>query len=110
MKKPSVEQVHEYMIEKGLNNYEEAENFIDHYEMVGWVVGKARTPMKKWKSAVNVWVRNAKKWGREDEKSKRSYQSFSDRQRQQADEARAEIDAFERGVYPNNVRSIRSVR
>lgn len=33
-----------------------AESFIDHYETVGWKVGK--TPMKDWKSAIRTWTRN----------------------------------------------------
>ena len=38
---------------------EEAEKFYDHYCSNGWVVGKARTPMKDWKASVRNWLRNA---------------------------------------------------
>lgn len=43
-----------------------AQNFINHYETVGWIVGKNRLPMKNWKSAVAGWVSRIK----EDPKNK----------------------------------------
>jgi hypothetical protein len=51
--KPSVEEVAAYCEERqnGIN----AQKFVDHYETVGWVVGKSRTPMKDWRSAVRTW-------------------------------------------------------
>lgn len=52
---------------EGIPNPEmEAKKFWDYYTMVGWVVGKARTPMKDWQSAVRQWERNLVKWGKGD--------------------------------------------
>lgn len=53
---PTLAQVMEYAHELGLKEGE-AENFFDHYEMVGWVYGKSRHPIKKWKAAMNKWHR-----------------------------------------------------
>jgi hypothetical protein len=36
---------------------ETAELFINYYESVGWVVGKAKKPMKSWKKALNNWCK-----------------------------------------------------
>lgn len=33
----------------------EADKFVNHYKSVGWVVGKARTPMKDWRAAARGW-------------------------------------------------------
>ncbi len=46
------------------------DQFLDHYEMVGWVVGKTRTPMKSWKAAVRTWKRNADLWAAENPSQK----------------------------------------
>lgn len=35
--------------------HSEAERFFDYYTSIGWVVGKAKTPMKVWKSAMANW-------------------------------------------------------
>ena len=37
-----------------------AENFFDHYEMVGWVYGKSRHPIRKLGAAMSTWERNSK--------------------------------------------------
>lgn len=37
-----------------------AEAFYDHYEMVGWVYGKCRHPIKKLSAAMSTWERSAK--------------------------------------------------
>ena len=61
MKTPSLDEVVEYMISKGcVAPKEEAEKFIDYYDAKGWVIGKA--PMKRWRSAVNTWLRNVEKY------------------------------------------------
>lgn len=53
---PTVEEVRAYCTE---HKYRiDAERFIAHYEMVGWVYGKARTPIKSWKAAVTTWAKN----------------------------------------------------
>lgn len=53
-KKPSLEEVKEYCIERG--NSVNAEQFIDFYESNGWKVGK--NSMKDWKACVRTWERN----------------------------------------------------
>ena len=40
----------------------DAQRFLDHYETIGWVVGKTRTPMVSWRAAVRVWQRNQAEW------------------------------------------------
>ena len=39
---------------------EQAIPFWEYYEMVGWVTGKARKPIKKWKMAATGWIRRSK--------------------------------------------------
>lgn len=54
---PKVEEIVEYMIKRGLQPKVakfEGEQFLNHYESVGWVVGKVK--MVKWKGAVSGWV------------------------------------------------------
>jgi len=53
-KKPSVEDIKEYCIER--KNVVDAESFFNYYESKGWKVGKSE--MKDWKSAVITWERN----------------------------------------------------
>ena len=55
-KKPTLEEVKEYCLER--NNSIDAEAFIDFYESNGWKVGK--NPMKDWKACVRTWERNHK--------------------------------------------------
>lgn len=52
-KKPTIEEVKQYCLER--NNNIDAENFIDYYEANGWKVGK--NPMKDWKAAIRTWER-----------------------------------------------------
>ncbi len=62
MKRPTLSEVESYMTEKGAENAKaEAEAFIDYYDAKGWIIGKA--PMKRWRSAVNTWLRNSQKYG-----------------------------------------------
>ena len=51
MKRPSLEEVRAYCIERGNNIDPQA--FIDFYESNGWKVGK--NPMKDWRAAVRTW-------------------------------------------------------
>lgn len=53
-KKPTVQEVNEYCIER--NNSVNPESFIDFYESNGWKVGK--NPMKDWKACVRTWEKN----------------------------------------------------
>lgn len=48
---PSVEEVREYIAEKGYRF--DAESFVAFYESKGWKVG--REPMKSWKAACTTW-------------------------------------------------------
>ncbi len=54
--KPTIEQLKEYMREQGMNDI--AENWLNHYESNGWMVGKNR--MKDWKASVRTWKTNQK--------------------------------------------------
>lgn len=52
--KPTIEQLKEYMREQGMNDI--AENWLNHYEANGWMVGKNK--MKDWKASVRTWKLN----------------------------------------------------
>jgi hypothetical protein len=54
--KPTIEQLKEYMNEQGMNDI--AENWLNHYEANGWMVGKVK--MKDWKASVRTWKINQK--------------------------------------------------
>jgi len=54
--KPTIEQLKEYMSEQGMNDI--AENWLNHYESNGWMVGKVK--MKDWKASVRTWKTNQK--------------------------------------------------
>lgn len=58
---PTVEQLREYAKEIGFSGFN-PNAFLDHYELVGWVVGKARTPMASWRAAVRIWQRKQAEW------------------------------------------------
>ena len=59
-KKPSLEEVKNYMLEYGTQNYIfEAEAFFNFYESKGWKVGKNK--MKDWKAAVRNWSKDKRK-------------------------------------------------
>lgn len=53
---PSVNEVSEYITEKGYSIDPEA--FVAHYEANGWYRGKSK--VKCWKSCVTTWVKNSK--------------------------------------------------
>jgi hypothetical protein len=57
-KVPTPLEVDGYMVERGINDPNEAQSFCDFYESKGWVVGKAK--MKCWKAAVRNWLKNYK--------------------------------------------------
>jgi hypothetical protein len=58
---PTVADLAAYAREIGFRGFD-AQAFLDHYEMVGWVVGRARTPMVSWRAAVRTWQRNQAEW------------------------------------------------
>lgn len=64
MKAPTLEQIQHYCLSR--RNGIDAEAFLNHYEMVGWVCGRNRLPMKDWKAAVRLWERNQKQWSKQD--------------------------------------------
>lgn len=90
MKKPEVEEIEEYMKEKGFNVIDQAETFFDHFESKGWMIGKSK--MKCWKAATRNWIRNAKKWSKTHEASQRSNQTHAQRQHQQASDAYKQME------------------
>lgn len=51
---PTIDELKEYAVSKGYETFN-AEAFHDHYEAVGWMVG--RNKMKNWHASVNSWVR-----------------------------------------------------
>jgi hypothetical protein len=53
--RPSVESLSAYASELGF--IMDANQFYDHYEARGWMIGK--NPMKDWKAAVRTWKRNS---------------------------------------------------
>jgi len=57
--KPTVEEIKAYAVE--VFPQLDVGRFYDHYEMVGWVVGKNK-PMKNWQAAVRLWKRNYEEW------------------------------------------------
>lgn len=59
--KPTFEELRAYSKDIGFYKLD-PERFLDHYEMVGWVTGKNKIPMKCWKAAVRTWKRNAMEW------------------------------------------------
>ena len=52
--KPTLQEVQQYCASR--HNSIDAAKFIDHYDSVGWKIGKAA--MKDWKAAVRNWERN----------------------------------------------------
>jgi predicted phage replisome organizer len=55
--KPSLQDVQDYINEK--NYHFSAEDFVNHYEAVGWKVGKS--PMKDWRACCRTWESNYNK-------------------------------------------------
>lgn len=54
---PSIEEVLEYITEKGYPYRSEAEKFFYYYDSKGWIVGKSK--MKNWKSSASGWMSRA---------------------------------------------------
>jgi len=52
-KPESIKEVEDYA--KSIDFDLDGEEFIAHYDMVGWVYGKARLPIKNWKACVVTW-------------------------------------------------------
>jgi hypothetical protein len=82
--KPTVEELIDYCNQNVLNV--DPNQFIDHYESVGWKVGK--NPMKDWQATARNWHRNSK-----NNNNQVSYQKMSKEQlrKQESDKMFAEI-------------------
>lgn len=57
MQPPTRDDVAAYAVSLGYGSFD-ADHFLDHHEMTGWVYGKNRVPIKSWKAAVRTWHRN----------------------------------------------------
>lgn len=62
-KKPTVEEVREFCEENGYDI--NPKDFVNYYDMVGWVVGNNKKKMTSWEAAVVNWEKNQKKWAEE---------------------------------------------
>jgi DNA-binding PadR family transcriptional regulator len=77
-KEPSLEEVEHYIEEEHLEmTEEEAQDFYDHNQSIGWVVGKSNIPMKDWRPALRKWSRRQKKWNAEASRSKPTEQDYT---------------------------------
>ncbi len=56
MKPPTLQQVKDYIRLNGFHDVN-PEKFYHYYESIGWTVGKACKPMKRWRSAVVMWTK-----------------------------------------------------
>lgn len=74
-KKPTLEELQEYILEKHYNV--DAEKFLDYYESNGWKVGK--NSMKDWKATVRNWNRNNTSTVVKPAQSKNKFNNFSQR-------------------------------
>jgi hypothetical protein len=88
MNKPTIEDIRDYMIEKGCETKDEPESFFDYFESNGWMVGKHK--MKCWKAATRTWLRNAKKWSKRNANNQSS--THADRQREEAARIYSEME------------------
>ena len=70
--RPSLEQIEEYIQERGLP-ITEGQRFQDYQDSKGWVVGTA--PMKDWKAAIRTWEGNYKKRSPATQKPKHEIES-----------------------------------
>jgi hypothetical protein len=52
---PTVEEVQKYINDNRLTGKVDAQEFVDYYTCIGWMVG--RNPMKNWKAAARAWER-----------------------------------------------------
>lgn len=50
---PTIFEIQNYITEKGYSV--DAEKFFNYYDTIGWVVGRNKTPMKKWTTALATW-------------------------------------------------------
>lgn len=74
MVRPTVQEVAEYMLTIN-GSAEEAFKFVDWYSTNGWLVGKAKAPMKDWKAASRSWLNRNPKTPKDDKLGARSTKS-----------------------------------
>jgi len=58
---PTLLEVQDYMIERGVDPHPHGEDFIDHHQARGWVLSN-RQKMKDWKAAARTWIGNIDKF------------------------------------------------
>lgn len=73
-KKPTPEEIQAYLDEVGEYRFT-GQEFYDSNESKGWVVGRNRTPMVKWKSAVGTWRTTRDKAGEENFKKLKPWEN-----------------------------------
>jgi len=56
--KPTIEEIYSYMQERDYDSRDEAENFYDYWESVGW--SRRNGKIKDWRATVRTWLKNAK--------------------------------------------------
>ncbi len=81
LKKPTAAELADYAREIGFTDLD-PEAFIDHYEAIGWRVGKAGLPMKCWRAAVRTWRRNQRLWNAGQQQAQQQRQTETPLQRQ----------------------------
>jgi len=77
--KPTVEEVNEYLLEKGITAFT-AEAFWNYYESVGWMVGPKKK-MVSWKACVTTWMEKERKFKEETRNWQENKQSYGTSQR-----------------------------
>lgn len=61
MKKPTLQELEAQCAKTGLPK-SEAQDFMNYFESIGWVIGKSRHPMVSWTHALANWKRNQERW------------------------------------------------
>jgi len=61
-KPKDLQEVISYMLEQG-STAQEANRFFDYFSANGWLVGKAKAPMKDWHAAVRNWLSRSQQVG-----------------------------------------------
>jgi hypothetical protein len=78
---PTVPELSAYAREIGFVGFR-PQSVLDHYESIGWVIGRARTPMVSWRAAVRIWQRNQAEWAGQPSPASRADPAVADYARQ----------------------------
>jgi hypothetical protein len=78
---PTIAELSAYAREIGYHGFR-PQAFLDHYETIGWVLGRAHTPMVSWRAAVRTWQRNAAEWAGQPSPASRADPALADYARQ----------------------------